>query len=538
MGEVYRAEHAIAGRDVAIKLLRSELADDHDFGQRFFHEAQAVNRIRHPNIVDVLDAGVGEAGPYIVMEYLEGESVSAALRRTGRFDADAAIATTIPILEALQAAHRMGIIHRDLKPENAFFAQDPTGHAPVVRLLDFGIAKLMTATGHSPRTRTGIVFGTPDYLSPEQATGEPLLDGRSDLFTIGVLLFELLTGRRPFSAPSAVATAFKVVHADAPTLESMGVRVDPKLEGIVQRLLEKDPVKRFPTAADVAHELDQLLPHADARAAALLRIKSSSERTANRSSRSSHSQNSLVRPTLRATGDGATIPPGHGHAPNPTPVPRRGTGSQPTLPSVRQLSEDPGPTPISQRALPAHLAGKYQVRGPVLRGMESALIATSSALARDRVVAQLPKQCAADFHGGINALILYDLETLNAFMEVATALVLQDVAQWRELGRQALTELEPTLRATLQPAKDLSTAARRGVHGWSRLLDFGEWHVRSDDTSTILHLTGFEPAPLALRLWLVGLVEETLRRVIGPTTRVTIMSGEAAFAPELICKLH
>jgi serine/threonine-protein kinase len=272
MGDVYRAENVNAGRAVAIKFLHPELAQNVEVAQRFFQEAQAVNKIRHPNVVDVLDAGVGELGPYIVMEFLDGESVGSALTRAGRFELDAAIGTAIPVLEALEAAHRAGVIHRDLKPENVFIAYDAGRNVMVVRLLDFGIAKILDATGPSPRTRTGVVFGTPDYLSPEQATGDGPLDGRSDLFAVGVLLYELVTGVRPFRAPTAVATAFKVVHSEAAALNSTGVHVDQRLEGVVHRLLQKDPARRFPAASDVIRELDKLCPDPARRMLALAKV--------------------------------------------------------------------------------------------------------------------------------------------------------------------------------------------------------------------------------------------------------------------------
>jgi serine/threonine protein kinase len=171
----------VTSRSVAIKFLHPELVDNAELSQRFFQEAQAVNRIRHPNIVDVLDAGVSDLGPYIVMEHLDGESVGTALARFGRFEVDAVVGTAIPVLEALDAAHRAGIIHRDLKPENVFIAFDASKGVAVVRLLDFGIAKVLDSDGQMPRTRTGVVFGTPDYLSPEQATGESV-DRRAQRF--------------------------------------------------------------------------------------------------------------------------------------------------------------------------------------------------------------------------------------------------------------------------------------------------------------------------------------------------------------------
>ena len=248
MGDVFRAEVIANSRPVAIKFLHADLAQNMEVAQRFFQEAQAVNKIRHPNVVEVIDAGTCEMGPYIVMEYLDGESVGSALMRVGRFDVDAVVATAVPLLEAREAAHPVGIIHRDLKPENIFIAIDAARSAVVVRLLDFGIAKMLDPGGPGPRTRTGVVFGTPDYLSPEQATGEGPLDGRSDLFAVGVLIYELVTGLRPFRAPTAVATAFKVVHAEAPSIAAAGVHVDTRLEAIVHRLMQKEPAKRFPAA--------------------------------------------------------------------------------------------------------------------------------------------------------------------------------------------------------------------------------------------------------------------------------------------------
>jgi len=256
----------------------------------------------------VIDAGVGEMGPYIVMEHLEGEAVGSSLQRLGRFELDGAVATVVPILEALDAAHRVGIIHRDLKPENVFIAYDPGRGQAVVRLLDFGIAKVIDSNGPSPRTRTGVVFGTPDYLSPEQATGDAPIDGRSDLFAVGVLLYELLTGTRPFRAPTAVATAFRVVHAEAPTLAAAGVNVDPRLEAVVSRLLQKDPMKRYATAGEVARELEKFCPDPARRVLALGRIININRRIAHTPPHA----NSMV------TSGGA--PPGVASPPPPPPI--------------------------------------------------------------------------------------------------------------------------------------------------------------------------------------------------------------------------
>ncbi len=260
MGDVYRAQHMLAGRTVAIKLLRRDYTGDQDLTRRLFLEAQAVNKIRHPAIVDVLDAGFADdERPYVVMEYLEGASLAQALSRVGRLDLATALAVVLPMLGALDAAHRHGIVHRDLKPENVYLA-DVDGEVRV-KLLDFGIAKVLdTPSDASPRTNTGVIFGTPDYLSPEQASGEVNLDGRSDLFAVGTVLFELLTGRRPFEAQTAIATAYRIVHVQAPTLASAGVSVPPVVQVALDTALAKRPDDRYSTASSFADALAPVVP--------------------------------------------------------------------------------------------------------------------------------------------------------------------------------------------------------------------------------------------------------------------------------------
>src|SRR5262245_61884442 len=266
MSEVYRAENLLVGRVVALKLLHAEQATDPQLRARCSQEAQEAGRSRHPGIVDVLDAGAGETGPFIVMEYLGGESAARVLARQGKLSAVVAIATMLPVLDALQAAHDSGIVHRDLKPENVFYSVSESSEVEV-KLLDFGIAKLLWPIGPTPRTSTGVVFGTPDYLSPEQASGEAVLDGRSDLFSAGVVLFELLTNVRPFHAPTAVATAYRVAHARAPLLSQHGGPDEPTLDAILGRALQKRADERYANANEFAAELRTVLRGADPAAA-------------------------------------------------------------------------------------------------------------------------------------------------------------------------------------------------------------------------------------------------------------------------------
>ncbi|HTN86535.1 MAG TPA: serine/threonine-protein kinase [Sorangium sp.] len=602
MGDVFRAEHVLAGRAVAIKFLHPELADNSELSHRFFQEAQAVNRIRHPNIVDVIDAGVGDLGPYIVMEHLDGESLGMALARFGRLDMEAAVGVAIPVLEALDAAHRAGIIHRDLKPENIFIAFDPSRGSAVVRLLDFGIAKVLDSDGPSPRTRTGVVFGTPDYLSPEQATGESPLDGRSDLFSVGVLLYEVLTGTRPFRAPTAVATAFRVVHAEVPTLASAGVTIDPRLEAIVQRLLQKDPAKRFQTAGDVVRELERVAPDAPRRTAALGRLINVQRRmalslgnaTENERDRLSSSRDrsrvgtsfdmnppppmrisaplvsggrvTEAPPVMRPSSEPAKPAPGvtlsnalRNRGSEPTLLSQRGE-SLPTVrsadlglraePTVRSAdfgnlinrqrdTRRPNVTPV--RPLPARFAGQYHVRGPVLRSVDRTIVDEYGRSARDEVVAQMPLRYADDFrHDSINALVGYDLEALDAYMELATSLVLRDLERWRDIGRLGVGgELHSLVRTLFaRPLTDIASLMRRGTSIWSRLFTFGSWRVATGPTGRVtLHIGDFDPASLPLRLWVVGMVEETARRASGGGVKVTITLGELGFTSELACEI-
>lgn len=611
MGHVFKAENVLAGRNVAIKFLHPELAENTELAQRFFQEAQAVNRIRHPNIVDVIDAGVGEMGPYIVMEHLEGEAVGASLQRLGRFELDGAVAVVVPILEALDAAHRVGIIHRDLKPENVFIAFDPGRGQAVVRLLDFGIAKVIDSNGPSPRTRTGVVFGTPDYLSPEQATGDAPIDGRSDLFAVGVLLYELLTGTRPFRAPTAVATAFRVVHAEAPTLAAGGVNVDPRLEGVVSRLLQKDPMKRYATAGEVARELEKFCTDPAKRLLALGRIININRRIA-------------VTPPHPTMGLGSGgVPPGVASPPPPPPmsmsmseidrplpsardplsggpmrsrsvfadmpapsIPHASTRVVPMAPSARNpidtnptlrgdaghstrsgLDAPPPPTrthtnsrlstltsapnmsstslgnappPKPVRAAPMRFPGMYQVRGAVLRAVDKAITEDAGPRVREQIISQLPQRYADDFlNDSINALVAYDLEALDAYMELATSMFVHEANRWRLLGRAAIGgELHNTVRSVLRPAPDLQIAIRRGISIWSRLFSFGTWKLGpSTPGRVLLHVGEFDPASLALRQWVVGVVEETARRAASYDVRVSIAAGEAAFSSELTCEL-
>ena len=260
MGEVWRARDTRLGRDVAIKLLPAEFASDPDRLRRFEQEARAVAAISHPNILALYDVGSHEGSPYLVTELLEGESLRGRLR-TGALTPRKAIEMAAQIASGLAAAHEKGIIHRDIKPENVFVTKD--GH---VKILDFGIAKLVAPrsvedlikqTTVVDATEAGALLGTVGYISPEQVRGESF-DHRTDIFSFGCVLYEMLSGRSPFRRDTAAETMTAILHDDPVPLAGTGREVPPVLQGIVGRCLEKNPQDRFHSAHDLASDLELL----------------------------------------------------------------------------------------------------------------------------------------------------------------------------------------------------------------------------------------------------------------------------------------
>ena len=247
MGQVFRVEDATSGQALALKALRPLDADDTDRVRRFQREIQILTRIRHPAVLHILD-WESAAGLYFVTELVDGEDLKAAIRRRGAWPAPEAAALGATLAEALAAAHAQGVVHRDVKPNNVMIGGDGS-----VRLLDFGLAR-GTGIDLTTLTRTGTILGTPGYMSPEQFDAHGV-DERSDLYSLGVVLFEVLTGRLPFTGrtPIAVALAHKTETPPLPRAVRPGIPA--WLERVVLRCLEKDPARRFATATELAAEL-------------------------------------------------------------------------------------------------------------------------------------------------------------------------------------------------------------------------------------------------------------------------------------------
>jgi eukaryotic-like serine/threonine-protein kinase len=256
MAEVHKGRDVRLGRDIAVKILRADLARDPSFQNRFRREAQAAAGLNHPSIVSVYDTGEddGPEGhtPYIVMEYVEGNTLREVLKTQGQLPPEQAMEITADVCSALDFSHRSGIVHRDIKPGNVMITS-----SGAVKVMDFGIARAL-ADNAATVTATAAVIGTAQYLSPEQARGESV-DARSDVYSTGCLLFELLTGHPPFTGDSPVAIAYQHVRENPQVPSSVNPVVPPALDSIVMKALAKNPLNRYQTAAEMRADLQRAL---------------------------------------------------------------------------------------------------------------------------------------------------------------------------------------------------------------------------------------------------------------------------------------
>jgi serine/threonine-protein kinase len=252
MGVVYRARDERLQRRVAVKVLPPELAFSREIRERFTREAQTAARLSHPHIVPIHDVGEGQGVVYFVMGLIEGESLAARIRRRGRLPAEEVRRIMRETADALSAAHALSVIHRDIKPDNILLE----GTRGRVVVTDFGIAKALSSTNAATLTNAGMAIGTPSYMSPEQAAGERDIDGRSDLYSVGIVAYQMLAGELPFNAPTVAGILMKHITEPAPLLHEKFADVPEDLSLAVARCLEKDPTNRWPTADTLRRALE------------------------------------------------------------------------------------------------------------------------------------------------------------------------------------------------------------------------------------------------------------------------------------------
>jgi serine/threonine-protein kinase len=255
MSSVYRAHDSLLERYVALKVLHQQYNEDEDFVERFKREARSVAQLQHPNIVTVIDRGEEDGRQYIVFEFIDGENLKELVVRKGRLDVHDALEIALEVAQGLAFAHEHGLVHRDVKPQNVLLNGD--GRAKVT---DFGIARSLDV--EHGMTQTGTVLGTSNYIAPEQASGQPV-DAHTDVYSLGVVLYEMLTGEVPFPGENFVAVAMKHIQEPSPSVLDVRGDVPLRIAEMVDRALEKDPEHRFPTMSAFAAEIESSLAELD-----------------------------------------------------------------------------------------------------------------------------------------------------------------------------------------------------------------------------------------------------------------------------------
>jgi len=467
MGAIFRAEHVHLRKDVAVKVLRPDLTTSSDLVERFRREAEIAATLAHENIVRVTDFGRSPEGwLFLAMEYLEGESLFERLRREGAMRPDLAVHILVQICRGLDAAHERGVIHRDLKPENVFLVG---GERPLAKILDFGIAKL-TDPGASSETQTGMVVGTPEYLSPEQATGSAV-DGRADIYSVGLIAWRMLVGRHPFQAPDARGLVLMQATRPVPSLVEARREMarHPALVAAVARACAKDPADRPPTAGHLAAELEGAVPEGTPALTVTPAARTPSVRTP--SARTPPTPPAAPSERRAPTGDGPqTTLSLDDETPLAAPVPRSllrralpwaGLGALATAIALALLAWMSGRA--DERALELLAAGEVEeARQLLARAVAGQPESARLRALQGRTLSRLPGQQAAAVEAYAAAAML-DARSLDEAAYADLVAALSQEKKVADRAAQLLAQAGPPATAAVL------AAAAGGGPGWSRV---------------------------------------------------------------------
>ncbi|MFW6051294.1 MAG: protein kinase domain-containing protein [Myxococcota bacterium] len=556
MGAVYVAEHLLLGRMVAIKRLHPELAAEEKSVRRFQREARAAGATGHAHIVDVLDMGYTEEGaPFLVMEYLQGESLAQVLRREGRLAPPRACHLLGQALDALAAVHAKGIVHRDLKPDNLFLTRR-SGRVDYVKVLDFGVSKVRREDGEPfemTLTRTGVMVGTPYYMSPEQARGMKLHDHRVDLYAAGVILYQCLSGRMPFEADNYHALLQAILRGQPPRVEQLTPGLDPALADVVHRAIALDPTERFGSAVEM---LEALVPFGavapSEQAAASLRATQPYP---------GHPP-SPTPPAGAAAPDGRTPPPAAsaGRAPAPRqlaalPRPfdaRSEDWAEDDLPALALESDGPAPLPAtappSNPPAPIHPAareapgpeGPIRIKGALLAAALEHLRTARGEAVRQAVVDELPDDVRAAVLGVVLPVAWVPLDHYDVLLRTAERLLgTGDGSLAIELGAAAAdAELPATHRLFLQSATPL-LAVRRIPQLFRSYHDGGAVSVRpSTRDAWHVEVEGLEPQSRLHPMAMAGFYRRLIELAGGRDVRATVVTTAAPGKPTTVTSVR
>lgn len=525
IGEVCRALDETTQTSVVIKFLRTGPTRDLEQASRLFEGAWTASLLRHPHIVQVHETGLSEFGPFVVMEDLRGEHVGRILERQGRLKRESCFAIIEPVLSALAATHSIGLLHGDVKPENVILCQTSDSRLNV-KLLDFGAVASMTGVGQS--------VGITEYLAPEQVERKPV-DHRADLFSVCVLLYELLSNSLPFHGSTPAATAYRIVSMPCPTLGQIGLADADGLSEVVMRGLEKEPSRRYSNARDL---LDALRPHMQGSTPANVLLSE------------------LLPLATLARQDSGTLPVSAIASQRPrslsSPSPESGArlasvaarGS--LFPPAVARTETPHATRPSDRdglqpVLPARYRGRYHVRAIIWQALDDYVRARRPAEMRERILYDVGNDDAGDLLiGTLQGIVYCELDSMSQYIELATARLFSGDPAWcRAAGRETVDGvLAAALTRSIPPSPTMAVTLRRTCRILAPLFDFGDWQIDelAEGTGATATISGIDAVCHGLRLWIVGLVERSLE-ISHHGTILSVTRGETSFMPRLVIEV-